>query len=131
MDAQLLWIVVLSLATPIAGVVGFAIQIRNVKKTRLENEKLQLEIAALRLKAEQLDSRIVRATNEEVLRISHPDIPMYSRGGLAARGDMDVTPPPSTSVKEHLVVAAVLTLVALVVVYALYDIYRLIKWLLQ
>ena len=41
-------ILVLSLAIPIAGVIGFAMQLRQVKKTRLENKRLRREIAALR-----------------------------------------------------------------------------------
>ena len=48
MSVEQIWIIILSLATPIAGVVGFALQLRNVKKTRLENEKLSLEIHCLK-----------------------------------------------------------------------------------
>ena len=47
MGIESIWIIILAVSTPIAGVVGFAIQLRNVRKLRLENDKLNLEIASL------------------------------------------------------------------------------------
>jgi hypothetical protein len=68
----------------VAGIVGFAIQLRQVKKLRLENEKLQLEIQALRARARRDDQRIVEASDEQVLRIARPkDLPMFSRARCA------------------------------------------------
>ncbi len=37
MDIQTIWIFVAAVSTPIAGVVGFAIQLQQVEKARLEN----------------------------------------------------------------------------------------------
>jgi len=48
LDVQTIGILILSAAVAIAGVAGFVIQRQQVKKTRLENQKLQREIAALR-----------------------------------------------------------------------------------
>lgn len=64
MDPHTLWLLALLLATPIAGVVGFAVQLRQVKKTRLDNEKLLLEIEALRQRATAVEQRVQRVTTE-------------------------------------------------------------------
>jgi hypothetical protein len=47
MDIQTIWIFVAAVSTPITGVVGFAIQLRQVEKARLENRKLKLELVKL------------------------------------------------------------------------------------
>lgn len=86
MDIQTIWVIVLSVSTPIAGVVGFGLQLRQVKKARLENEKLalellklsgdrdklaleleklSLEIEALRNQSDRANSRILVATTVE------------------------------------------------------------------
>ena len=77
-DIHSFWIVALSIATPVAGVVGFAIQLRQVKRTRLENEKLLLEITALKERAATTKQRIVKPTTEEVLKVNHGRT-MFSR----------------------------------------------------
>lgn len=71
MDIQTIWIIVLVISTPIAGVVGFAIQLRTVKKTRLENEKLSLEIQRLNRQENAEAARIVQPSNDEVSRVVH------------------------------------------------------------
>lgn len=128
MDTYAAWIVLLSVATPVAGVVGFAIQLRNVKKTRLENDKLQLEIASLKAAAEKRDSRIVMATTEEVLKISRRDIPSFSRRGTAYDEESIATDRRS-AVGGYLIASIVILVLVLVFMYAAYDIYRAIKWL--
>ena len=77
-DANIIWLICLALATPIAGVVGFAIQLRTVKKIRLENEKLTLEILTLRKEQEESERRIVSASTEEVIKYN--DV-LFSRRG--------------------------------------------------
>jgi hypothetical protein len=47
-DVQTILIFILAGATPIAAAVGFATQLRRVKKIRLENERLRRELAAVR-----------------------------------------------------------------------------------
>lgn len=127
MDANVLWLLVLSISTPVAGVVGFAIQLRQIRKARLENEKLLLEIAALKAAAETRNQVIQRVTTDEVLRFGHGG-GMYSRGPISGLDDGPVAARPS-KVTEALVIGAVVGLVIMVVGYALYDLYRLAKWI--
>jgi len=127
MDPQTLWIIALSISTPIAGVVGFAIQLRAVKKGRLENEKLQLEIEALKAKAEATEKRIVQVTTAEVQRFTTRDHILFSR--RLSDEEASPTPTPKTSLKEYAIVGAVILSLLLLIGYFLYDIYRLVVWL--
>jgi hypothetical protein len=120
MDTQTLWMIVLSVATPVAGVVGFAIQLRQVKSARLKNEKLKLEIAALQQRAQEAERRIVIPTNTEVQKITRGEV-LFSR---QREGASEVFVKPKTTLKEHFIVAVVLALVGLIVVYLVYDLYR-------
>lgn len=127
----------LSIATPVAGVVGFALQLRHVKKSQLENEKLQLEIFALKEQIAQSDQRIVKPTNEEVLLVNHGQTRLSRKGqGLESRrapgGGGSVEPSssaPKRAVKEQLEMAAFVGGFVLFVAYFLFDIYRLLAWL--
>lgn len=67
MDIQSVWVVILAIATPLAGVVGFGIQLGNVKKLRLENEKLELELQMMREEIKNGNSQIVMPANHEVM----------------------------------------------------------------
>lgn len=125
MEASTLWLLVLSLATPIAGVVGFAIELRQVKKLRLENEKLQLEIAALKKAAAMSERKIVEASTEEVLRISRPDLPVFSKR-IPTRDHAPTVAARRTTFSSILMV----TIVIVVVAYAAYDLYRIFAWAL-
>lgn len=125
MEASTLWLLVLSLATPIAGVVGFAIQLRQVKKGRLENEKLQLEIAALKKAAAMSDRKVVEASTEEVLRISRPDLPVFSRR-IPTRDHA----PEYAARKSWFGGILMMIIVIVVVAYAAYDLYRIFTWIL-
>lgn len=126
MEVQTLWLLILGAATPIAGVVGFAIQLRQVKKARLENEKLQLEIAALKLASEQRAQLLQPASLEEIERYGKSPV-MLSRRSLPNSGPDAYQ--ESKSVGGWLAGAAFLGLFLLVVAYAAYDLYRLVRWL--
>jgi cell shape-determining protein MreC len=128
MDTHTLWLLALSLATPIAGVVGFAVQLRQVKRTRLENEKLLLELEALRQRAIAVEQRVQRVTTEEVIKYSrsHGDV-MFSRSTgerAASRAQSRMS-----AAKNYAVNLLVLMAVALVVMYLVYDAYRIVLWL--
>ena len=129
MDTHTLWLLALSLATPIAGVAGFAIQLRQVRKTRLENEKLLLEIEALKRKAFDAEQRVQRVTTEEVLKYTRlPGDVMFSR----STDDRAVHSPKSrwAVAKEQVVGVLLLQLVVLVVVNVVFDAYRVVLWLI-
>lgn len=95
MDTQTIWIIAATVSPPIAGVVGFAIQVRQVEKARLENIKLKLElekltherdkmaleltklaleIESLQHQSRRANSRIVVATNEQVAKFNDLDV---------------------------------------------------------
>lgn len=62
----LVWI--LDVAGPTAGVVGFAITLWQLKRARLEQKKLELELADLLADREAKENRIVRVTVAEIER---------------------------------------------------------------
>ncbi len=123
MDTQMLYLIVLSVATPVAGVLGFAIQIRQVKKARLENQKLELEVSALRANAAEAELVIVRATNDEVRRITRNDI-LYSKSSLGWKP----SEPSPVPLKEKLLAIALILGAIMLIAYFVYDIYRLLSW---
>ena len=124
MELQTLWLIALSIATPIAGVVGFAVQLNQVKTARLANEKLALEIASLRAKLANAEERIVRVSTEEVEKYGRV---MYSVS--------DPTPRPAEirsawrTFKEYVFIAVFFLLVGIFVLYFIYDLYRIFLWL--
>jgi multidrug resistance efflux pump len=126
MDPQTLWLIALSVATPVAGVVGFAIQLRQVKKTRLENEKLQLERAALKVSAAISERRIMQVTTTEVQRFGSGDV-MFS---LDLRDNEQPYKKLRREVlKEEAVNAAIVLVVLVLFSYFIYDLYRMGVWL--
>lgn len=127
MSDYAIWLLVLAISTPVAGVVGFAIQLRQVKKIRLENEKLQLEIAALRANAAAAEQRIVLPTNREVLSITRPDVPLFCRRD--PNTDRERVARKKPSFKERLTNISIGLAFLLVFFYLLYDLYRLVGWL--
>lgn len=87
MDIQTIWIIVAAVSTPIAGVVGFAIQLRQVKKARLENLKLSLEIENLREQVARGRGRIHVATPAEIRDITGARFCRSGQGGARVAGD--------------------------------------------
>lgn len=90
----------------------------------MENEKLQLEIAALQQRAMQAERRIVVATNEEVQKITRGQV-AFSRGCL----NRETFAEPQPKLKDRIILAAVVGLASLFLVYLVYDLYRLAVWL--
>jgi len=62
------WMWILDVAGPTAGVVGFAITLWQLKRARLEQKKLELELADLLADREAKKNRIVRVTVAEIER---------------------------------------------------------------
>ena len=116
---EVLWIIVFAISTPVAGVVGFAIQLKSVRKLRLENEKLSLEIAELRQNKKKSEQQIIVPTNDEVVKYTS-DSDRKSTGNL----DRKLS---TTDWSE----VGLLAVVVFVLLYFLYDLYRLGSWLLS
>ena len=130
MDTQTIWLLVASVAPSIAGVVAFAIQLRQVKKSRLENEKLQLEISTLKEAARKSQSRIVAVTTDEILQYGVNE----TRLSRARTHDHAAALPnvrPKHSIRNSLEVIVVGGFLILIIAYGLYDIYRLVEWLMS
>jgi hypothetical protein len=128
-EPETLWILALAVAAPISGVIGFSIQLRQVTKARLENEKLQLEIGALRHKAAEAECRIVQPSTDEVLRISRS--PQASRGGgalFSRSGGHEPSTHRRRSTTETLINVALVSVLVVFVGYLIYDLYRLAMW---
>ena len=124
MDINTVYMLALAAAAPIAGIVGFAIQLRQVRKAQLENEKLLLEIAALKAAQTASLARVIVATTDEVIRYNN--LPMFSRGrGPNPGPDWQ---PSESSISDQLIGVGVSLLVLLVVCYVAYDVYRFLGW---
>ena len=123
MDIQSVWVIILAIATPLAGVVGFGIQLRSVKKLRLENEKLELEVKMMRNAIESADSQIVRPTNDEVIKFNNR--PMYSRIRLSSESGYE-----SDAKKASVSIRNVVLMIGLsfFLAYCVYDLYRFGDW---
>lgn len=114
------------MSTPIAGVIGFAIQLRQIRKTRLENEKLQLEIENLRKAMAKSERQIVIPTNDEVQRFLHM---LQSRILLVEdRLERNLSSSNLSSSRSHMPVSLISTITVVSVIYlvcAAYGLYRL------
>ncbi len=125
MDINTIYVLALAAATPIAGIVGFALQLRQVRKVQLENEKLLLEIAVLKAAQAASLGRVIVATTDEV--IQYNNLPRFSRGRGSNPGP-DLHPSKS-SISDRLIGVGVGLLVLVVTCYVAYDIYRFLWWL--
>jgi hypothetical protein len=135
MSVEQIWIIILSVATPIAGVVGFAIQLRNVKKTRLENEKLSLEINSLKKEKEKNESNIVLPTNDEVSHIVHGKSfaelgRTMSKPAMSESHDLSSHQTNSSGGFLSLVGKFIIfvLLIPCLIGYLFYDLYRIFQW---
>src|SRR5688572_26328529 len=124
MELQNIWILILAISTPVAGIVGFAIQLRNVKKLRLENKKLELDIFRIEREIEKADRRIIEPTNEEIYKINNDILfsPEYSKVGKDKKRVASAASPAG-----FLLLLGSLFFVC----YFLYDVYRAILWVAE
>lgn len=127
MDPNTFWLIVLAIATPISGVVGFAIQLRRVRTSHLENEKLELEIQTLREQLEASERRIVEVTTDEVVKYTGRDL-MFSRSSGRGTSPRSYT---GLSMRDIATDAALVLAFFLILGYLIYDIYRLATWVIS
>lgn len=122
------WLVAVAIASPIAGIVGFFIQLRTLQKARLENVKLRLEIDQRR-QAQKASEGIVRvATHEETIKYSDQ---LYSlrRPAESEATDDDIGTSFKRPVQGAVIQFALWFGVALFIVYLAYDVFRVSRWL--
>ncbi len=125
MGIDSIWIIILAVSTPIASVVGFAIQLRNVKKLRLENDKLNLEIAILMRDQKASESRIIPVSNDEVIKYAHRgNHPLYS---MRQEQKINILKHETESHGVGWEVIVVILGAIFLIGYFLYDVYRLGK----
>jgi hypothetical protein len=117
-----LWLACLAIATPIAGVVGFAVQIRTVRKVRLENAKLELEIKKLEHELRTGQQRIVPATPKEIEK--YADVMNRIECGVIPGRALK-----SSSVLSAIALYAAMAATILFAVYLCFDVYRVVMWL--
>ena len=120
---EAIWIIILAISTPVAGIVGFAIQLRNVKKVRLENEKLCLEIAELKRSKMESEKQIAVPTNDEVVKYALDSKHVMFRKSMGA-SDRNASGLDWGQ-------AGLLIVVIFVLLYFLYDLYRFGSWVLS
>ena len=128
MDVESIWLIIMAVSAPVAGVVAFYLQLKNLKKADLENRKLTLELHRLELENERLESLIRRPTDEEIRKYGNKDIPMFSRTGSS-----DQAPKESIARKlkefDWFSLAAAVVIVVFIA-YLFFDIYRIGKWII-
>ena len=122
------WLIAVALASPVAGVVGFFIQLRNLKKVRLENEKLSIEIQQLRNAQEESSRRVQVATTEETDRYSEHRF-RASRTGAGAGEYGEGRPRRGESIVGAMIHFAFWFVLVLFSLYLAYDIFRVGRWL--
>ncbi|RTR38431.1 hypothetical protein EKG38_12985 [Shewanella canadensis] len=127
MNIEIIWFVIIAISIPLAGFIGFSVQVRSMKKLRLENDKLTLENLALR--AAQQD-----ATKSSVTPINTARQGMQ---GVDTQGVDDISPSEESieedvedllsdiDWRDKLIQIGTLFLLC----YFLYDIYRFGTWL--
>lgn len=123
---EIIWFVIMAILIPLAGFIGFSVQVRSMKKLRLENDKLTLENLAL------------RAAQQDATKSSVTPINTVRQGiqGVETQGVDDISQPEESleeveellsdiDWRDKLIQIGTLFLLC----YFLYDIYRLGTWL--
>jgi hypothetical protein len=127
-EIEPLWLICVSVCTPIAAVVGFAVHLRQVKTLRLQNQKLELEIEKLQQEKRETERRIVIPTTEEV-----KEYVLFSRGRTHAEALPRYQLFQSrlkligSALREYIV----MFLICAFLFYFIFDLYRLVLWLSQ
>ena len=122
-----IWLICLAVATPIAGVVGFAVQVRAVRTARLENTKLELEIQRLRQELAAAERTVAPATLEEIEKYGGIRFSRRERGPNPGN-ELESTRQRS-ALKTGVALYFALAIAVLFLVYLGLDIYRVVIWL--
>lgn len=120
-----LWQIALTIGAPIAAVVAFGIQLHKLRGARLENQRLELEIQALRRSLEESERRIQIATGQEVEK--YAERPQFSFRGPCPGPDEGGA--PVSSVTAAVGLYAFIAVLVLFVAYLAFDAYRVATWI--
>lgn len=124
MDASSGWFIATVVSAPIAGVVGFAVQLRTVSKLRLENEKLELEVARLEQEAVEAERVIVKPSSEEVEKYAARVL--FARKRIIDGDELEKgSAGASFAITDWLIGGTLLLFTS----YLVYDLVRLFGWL--
>lgn len=119
------WLICFSVAAPVAAVVGFGVQIRRLRNLKLENDKLALEVSKLRSELYERERRIVLATPDEIDKYEGPK---FSRLGPRP-SPVEIAASVASLLLAGIGVLLLLIVLAIVISYAAYDIFRFLIWL--
>jgi len=135
MDLEAIWIIVTVISVPIGAVVGFGLQLRQLKKERLHTRALELQIKELDAKVKQLDSIVLRASFEEIKKYgSNNDIrfSICSPEEDKASSAMLMNTTSILLMLRQTIQKALFTGVFLsIALYLIYDLYRAVFWLVR
>ena len=120
--------IIIGVSAPVGGVVAFYIQLKNIKRIDLQNEKLNLEIIQLKEESHKLKSQIKIPTNEEVKKYSQYDEPMYYRCSSGRTRENSLFTIFLSIDWGSLFIAV---LVVSFIGYFFYDVYRVGLWFLN
>ena len=74
MNIESIWMIVVAVSTPVAGIIAFYLQLKNVRKANLENQKLTHEISKLKEENRVLQSQIKIPSDAEVMKYGNTPI---------------------------------------------------------
>ena len=128
MNIESIWMIIVGVSAPIAGIVAFYIQLKNVERETLVNEKISLEISNLKEEKRKLESQIKIPTDKEIEKYSQS-----SRVRIARVSDN--TSKGISLIRKIISIEWGSLLIAIFVVgfigYFFYDVYRIGLWLIN
>ncbi|WCM97488.1 hypothetical protein M5C96_24390 [Acidovorax sp. GBBC 1281] len=126
----------MAISVPIGAVVGFGLQLRQLKEARLRTKVLELQIKELDAKVKQLDSMVLRASLEEIKKYGsnhrHNDIRFsISEEDTASSATAVNTTSILLMLKQAIQKALFPGVLLSIALYLIYDLYRVAFWLVR
>jgi hypothetical protein len=134
MDLEAAWLIAIAVSVPIGAVVGFALQLHQLKNLQLANAKLQLQLTEVRKRLDEAENVIVRATPAEIERFGSGIVTRDLRFSQSKVGDnstLPQKPPLSHRLRESLINAVIVGVSLTVIAYLAFDLFRVGRWLFR